>query len=325
MNEQIILTAVITAIITGTIAAIISKMGAIRRDALHAVRRAWHRIHALCRRLIVIWRERKAQTIVERHLKGCPPHRGVVVSVSVYQESLRASPTATRHLSLSIPRVDCPEWFNDYYFAKSLETLMRTGRVVQIRRYNTGYWPPQEYEYIFRHRGTFTSKSVEAEVEQVQNDYICMVYQGFRGFSTFDSCPIGDRFEHIPYAKTLSQNRSEYGTTIHKKESAPSCAQCWKRAVKAKPLGNLVRQFLKNELAELVALSSKPIQDEFIETVVSHCIDLGHSHEDMAVVLEITKRAVTIYDCHSNEQPDSPFSAEDLHREWSGKTAPTAF
>ena len=316
------------AAIGSTAPVLITKTGTIIRKVSHAFRWGWHKILALRKQLIIRWRERKAQTIIERNLEGVVP---IYIRTDSYHQSLREPPATSRRSLLGVVKVDYPTWLNDYYVANALEALSAKGLVVKANQYGYNAWPPQASAYFFRHGKQITSASVEAEVRGIETDSMCSIYQTFfresfgRGR---EHCSVDDRFEHISYAKTLSHDRAQYGTTVHLKGSAPPCERCWERHAKERPLRSLVGKFLENELSgELTSLSLSAIQDEctglqtsgesgpFIESVVSFCVESGVSYEELPAVLDITRRAIAIYDHQRKEQSDGQVDAEELKRQ----------
>lgn len=86
--------------------------------------------------------------------------------------------------------------------------------------------------------------------------------------------------------------------------------------------------FLENDLSEeLTSLSLSAIQDEcsafqtseesgpFIESVVSFCVESDISYQELDAVLDISRKAIAIYDHHRKEQSDRQINAEELKRQ----------
>ena len=322
----VIILSAIGGAIGGSISVLIAKMGTILFNVSRAFRWAWRNILALLTMFKIKWRKRRALTITERNLQGT----SIRIPTDLYDRSLRVPPTTANSSILEVVTVDYPKWLNDYYVVTALETLSAKRRVVKAKRYALDAWPPRENGYFFRHGLKITSASVEDEVRQLETDSMCMVYQSFFGRGRrrddFGACNVDDRFECTPYAKTLAYDRSESGTTIHPKESAPPCERCWERVEEERRLFMLVVNLLRNELYEdLMSLSA--IQDEcaapnrsgergpFMESVVSFCVESGISYQAKDAVLEVTKRAVGIFACHCKEQGDGQVDVERLRRE----------
>lgn len=287
---------------------------------------------ALYTRLVVKWRERKSKEIAARNLSQASFIR---IPKDQYNRSLGQPPGTTSQSLFPIVKIDYPRWLNDYYIAKGMEELFRKRRIVKAVQYDRRSWPAREMEYIFRHVEKISGASVEDEINRVETDSMCLAYQQIFDFPEYEEkpCPIGNRFEAKPYARTLSYTTSTHGTTWHLKESAPPCERCWERGSREEPLRRLVAKFLENELyREAISLSLLPKDSDecsdnrgnherFVESVVSFCIESGIGHEDVDVALNATTRAVAIYDRYREGQSVRDFNAGVLMGELVGLDA----
>lgn len=297
--------------VAAAVTVLLTNIGTVALKVSLAVSFLFRKVSVLWNAVVVRERKWQAARIVDQNLGSGSFIR---VPIEMCGRALGGSPGRMRRELLPVVAVDCPEWFDDYYFACGMERLVARGRAVKARQYSDSSWPPDELSYLFRHVDRLEHGTAEAEVEQIETDSICLAYQGA------DLCPLERRFWLESYARTLAYNRSWQGGTWHKVAPVGPCERCWERKGREDGLRMLVGNLLRNELyCEAKALSLEDEASEeskaFVGAVVSYCQEAGISYERVDVALEVTRQAVALYECYVREEGAGGFDATVLARE----------
>lgn len=319
-NLRVVLIASIAGTVAGAVAgavvtAFLNNIRVLFLKSIAAVVFAWKRIVASWKWAVEKWRRRQALRIVEHNLSEETGIR--ILPDTLEQPQNRPSQGYTRR-PVHFGTVEYPKWFNISHLAFALERLVCEGRAAKARRYRLDEWPATRVtDYLFRHVDRLENRTVTAEVEAIELDNLCLIYQAM------SLCPLERRFMEQVRAETLAYNHSRHSPIWHKLDPVGPCGRCWDTIAGGEGLRRLVTKFLENELyvdAKTLSLIGEESSDAsvFVEAVVAYCLDMSVDYEQVRVGLNITREALTIYERCFHENRLDEFGVETLKAELVG-------
>ena len=269
-----------------TVLAVIAILKSMGKEILQLVSTVWRWngwtvVSRICRRAIMVYRVRKAKSVMRRTLEEI----SLRVGIRVYDSCLRDDPSQSTRNQLKDITPAKPSWLNDYYVATALESLSTDGSVVKAKRYATNSWPPTSETYNFV--TVNADRSASEEAFRIETNDKCAAYQ------SFSYCPRLSRFEPRSVAETISPREVRFTSTFPLKDMAPPCELCWQKEYRERDIRNLVDSITKYDLSDIATLEITGPNGELQEAVADTCIG-SQCPAEVNLIKPVVKQSIEI-------------------------------